>query len=105
MAAGLVDRPAHMPSRAIDWHLWKTGYMEVERPPIYFDPRNRPDVRRLYVTPPPLLHEAFDALVHHMDRLAEHGCQKLRHARRGRPVMGAKALKRVHPWSEPRTPA
>ena len=70
VAAGLVDRPGHMPFQAVDWHLWKSGYIEVKRPPVFFDPRNRPDVLRLYVTPPPLLYKAFDgdidALVHHL---------------------------------------
>jgi hypothetical protein len=105
LAAGLVDRPEHMPDNVFDFGLWKTGYIEVERPPVYFG-KNRPKVARLYVTPPPLLYRAFDGdidrLVHHMQRLTDEGARAIR-AARTRPVLGAKAVRRTHPWSEPRT--
>jgi hypothetical protein len=104
-AAGLVERPEDMPGRTLDFGLWKSGYIEVERPPVYFD-ASRPERLRLYLTPPPLLYRAFggdmDKLVHHMRRLGEDGLRAIR-AARTRPVMGAEALRRLHPWSEPRT--
>ncbi len=85
--------------------LWKVGYIEVERPPFYFG-KSRPERLRLELTPPPLLYHAFggdiDRLVYHMNRLAEDGIRAIRAARK-RPVMGARALRRLHPWSEPRT--
>ena len=105
VAAGLVQRPEHMPNRVLDFGLWKTGYIEVDRPPLYFG-ADRPERQRLYLTPPPLLYRAFggdvDRLVHHMTRLSEDGIHALR-AKRTRLPMGAKALRRLHPWSEPRT--
>ena len=105
VAAGLVDRPEHMPQRALDFGLWKSGFVEVERPPLFFD-TNRPERIRLELTPPPLLLEAFDGdlekLIHHLDRITEHGRRALRAASQ-RPSLGAKAVRRLHPWSEPRT--
>jgi len=105
VAAGLVQRPEHMPGRTLDFGLWKTGYIEVERPPVYFS-KDRPAVLRLELTPPPLLYEAFDGdldrLVYQMTRLSEEGLRALRAVQR-RPPMGARALERLHPWSEPRT--
>jgi hypothetical protein len=104
-AAGLVQRPEHMPLRSLDFELWKTGYLEVERPPVYFD-SSRPERLRLRLTPPPLLYRAFggdlERLVYHMNRLVDEGLQAIRAVRK-RPVMGAEALRRLHPWSEPRT--
>ncbi|HEX5099281.1 MAG TPA: hypothetical protein VFV94_07260 [Polyangiaceae bacterium] len=78
-AAGLVERPEHMPGAWFDFGLWKTGFIEVERPPVYFGERSElcagPDRLRLELTPPPLLYRAFggdmDKLVHHMNRLTE----------------------------------
>jgi hypothetical protein len=105
VAAGLVARPEHMPMRTLDFSRWKAGYVEVERPPVYFS-EDRPERLRLYLTPPPLLYRAFggdlDALVHHMGRLVEDGIRALRDVRR-RPPTGARALRRLHPWSEPTT--
>jgi hypothetical protein len=105
VAAGLVRHPDDMPQRVLDFGLWKTGYVEVERPPVYFG-AGRPERLRLFLTPPPLLYQAFEGdvarLVHHLERLTEDGARALREARR-RPPMGAKALRRLHPWSEPRT--
>ncbi len=105
VAAGLVEKPSDMPDYAFDFGLWKTGYLEVERPSVYFDD-GRPEALRLEITPPPLLYAAFggdlDALVHHMRRLADAGARALR-SRRTRPVAGVKRITRLHPWSEPRT--
>lgn len=70
-AAGLVQRPAHRPMRAIDFRLWKRGFIEVERAPLYFG-TDRPEHLKLYLTPPPLLCRAFggdlDALVYRLER-------------------------------------
>ena len=104
-AAGLVQRPEHMPMRTLDFGLWKTGFIEVKRPPVYFG-KDRPERLKLYLTPPPVLYRAFggdiDALVYQMNKLMEDGIRAIRDART-RPVMGAKVIRRIHPWSEPRT--
>jgi hypothetical protein len=105
VAAGLVERPEHMPGRCLDFGLWRSGYIEVRRPDFYFS-RDRPEVLRLHLTPPPLLLLAFDGdvdkLAYHMQRLATDAARELR-AARSRPVLGARRLQRMHPWSEPRT--
>ena len=105
VAAGLVARPEHMPQYDFDFGLWKTGYLEVERPPVFFG-SDRPRRLRLYLTPPPELYRAFggdlDALVHHMKKLSEDGIRALAAARTRQPL-GARAVRRLHPWSEPRT--
>ncbi len=104
-AAGLVQRPEHMPMRILDFGLWKTGFIEVDRPPLYFG-KDRPDRLKLYLTPQPVLYRAFggdiDALVYQMNKLLEDGIRAIRDART-RPVMGAKVIRRIHPWSEPKT--
>jgi putative transposase len=105
VAAGLVDRPEHMPGYVFDFGLWKAGYIEVRRPDFYFS-KDRPEVMRLEITPPPLLYQAFDgdtdALVHHMQRMANVALRELR-AHQGRAPLGARRIERLHPWSEPRT--
>jgi hypothetical protein len=105
VAAGLVERPELMPDFAFDFGLWKTGSLEVERPPVYFDD-SRPARLTLKVTPPPLLYRAFggdvEKLVYHMERLTTRALEALRE-KRARPAVGAKRLVRLHPWSEPRT--
>lgn len=107
VAAGLVSQPGELPLGAFDFGLWKTGYIEVQRPDVYFDPRIHDEVLRLEVTPPPLLYRAFrgdvDRMVFHMRRVAERGRMVLERVRK-RPARGLEALKRLHPWSEPWTP-
>jgi hypothetical protein len=105
VAAGLVSRPEHMPGFVFDFELWRKGYLDVRRPDFYFSD-SQPELLRLEVTPPPLLYLAFegelDKLVHAMKRLAEHSARELR-ARQKRAPLGARAITRLHPWSEPRT--
>jgi putative transposase len=105
VAAGLVSRPEHMPDHAFDFALWRRGYIDVDRPPVYFS-ADRPRQIRLYVTPPPLLFAAFggdlDWLIYHMRRTSEDAGRTLR-AARNRPALGAQRVARLHPWSEPRT--
>ena len=105
VAAGLVDRPEHMPGYRFDFGLWRSGYLEVKRPDFYFS-RERPEVLRLEISPPPLLLQAFDGdinkLAHNMQRLATDAARELR-AARSRPALGARQIARMHPWSEPRT--
>jgi putative transposase len=105
VAAGLVDRPEHMPGYNFDFGLWKTGFIEVRRPNFYFG-KDRPEVLRLEITPPPLLFRTFDgnidALVHHMQRMANAALRDLR-PHHGRSPLGARRIERLHPWSEPRT--
>ncbi len=105
VAAGLVSRPEHMPGFTFDFDLWLAGHIDVQRPDFYFSDR-QPEVLRLEVTPPPLLYRAFDGdmdkLVYQMKRLSEQGARELR-AKRKDPPLGARAVTRLHPWSEPRT--
>jgi hypothetical protein len=107
VAAGLVARPEDMPGLSLSHDRWKGGVIAVRRPPIYVDPRTSPAELPLVVTPDPELLWAFDgdldALVHHLDRLVEHGRRCIRDARRGRPVLGPEGVERIHPWSEPQT--
>jgi hypothetical protein len=108
VAAGLVARPELMPGLKLSHEQWKSsGPLVVPRPPIYVDPRRSPAELPLHITPDPELYAAFDgdlaALTHHLDRLVDHGLRRVRDARRGRRPLGAKAVRRIHPWSEPRT--
>jgi len=106
VAAGLVSRPEHMPDHVFDFDLWKSEGIVVTRPELYFD-KTRPSELILTFTPPPLLLREFDGdldkLIYSMKRLTDHAGQCLREARRGRAPMGAQAVQRLHPWSEPRT--
>ncbi|MGE0785156.1 MAG: hypothetical protein AB7S26_05660 [Sandaracinaceae bacterium] len=107
VAAGLVRSPEEMPGWTFDFGLWKTGPIEVARPDVYYDPKRSEPSLPLVFTAPPLLYRAaggdLDKLVHHMRRGTEYAVRELRVARKGRPVMGAKAVTRIHPWNEPRT--
>jgi hypothetical protein len=105
VAAGLVNRPEHMPGFTFNFDLWRTGYLDVQRPPVYFG-ENRPECIRLFVTPPPLLFAEFggdlDWLIYHLRRASEDAARTLRAARQREPL-GARRVVRLHPWSEPRT--
>lgn len=106
VAAGLVDRPRQMPGYVFDFGLWKAGGVWVERPEVFFSAK-LPQRMWLEVVAPPLLYWAFggdvDALVHHMRRLVDHAVRRIR-AARACPVLGARRVRRIHPWSEPNTP-
>jgi hypothetical protein len=106
VAAGLVSRPEHMPDHVFDFDLWKSEGIVVKRPELYFG-KSRPSELLLTFTPPPLLLREFDGdldkLIYSMKRLSDHAGQQLRNARRGRAPIGAQALRRLHPWSEPST--
>jgi putative transposase len=103
--AGLVDRPENWPGVLTDFGLWRAGATPVERPDLAYFARRDP-VRELVLTPPPELYAAFAGdtagLVHHLNRLVEHGVRELRRVRK-RPVLGARRCRRLHPWDEPRT--
>ena len=105
VAAGLVQRPEHMPGYVFDFDLWRRGSLEVKRPDFYFS-KNRPETLELIVTPPPALYAAFggdlDKLIYHMKRMANASGMALRAAQK-RPVVGAEALTQIHPWDEPKT--
>jgi hypothetical protein len=105
VAAGLVERPEHMPDFVFDFGLWKTGSITVRRPDFYFS-KDRPETLELLVTPPPLLYAAFggdmERLVYYMEKLCESGLSALRRERT-RPVVGVRRVLRIHPWAEPRT--
>ena len=106
VAAGLVDRPEHMPGSVFDFECWRRGYIDVKRPPVYFsqNDRVRPETIRMEVTPPPLLYEAFggdmERLIYHMNRLTDYATRRIKAARKF-PALGASAVRRIHPWSEP----
>lgn len=108
VAAGLVSNSASMPGVKLSHHHWRSGPIVVKRPPFYVDPKTNPDHMLLELSPPPELYRAFggdmDALVHHLDRLVEHGRAQIRSARKKHAApLGAKEVTRIHPWSEPRT--
>ena len=106
VAAGLVRTPAEMPGAKSDFGLWKSGGFAIQRPDFYFDAHQAQELP-VQLTPSPTEYHAFDgdldALVHHLRRLGEDATRQLHVARKGRPVMGVKALTRIHPWNEPRT--
>jgi hypothetical protein len=108
VAAGLVERPEHMPGSVFDFACWRRGYIDVARPAIYFadNADARPAVIRMEVTPPPLLYEAFDGdverLIYAMNRLRDDAVRRVR-LTRSRPALGTRAVQRIHPWSEPRS--
>lgn len=105
VAAGLVAHPDHMPMRSLDFRLWKRGFIEVKRPPVYFS-SDRPEVLQLRLTPPPVLYQAFggdlDALIYHLTRLTDEAVRVLREGNSREPL-GARAMRRMHPWAEPNT--
>lgn len=105
VTAGLVARPEDMPGQLFTFNTWLKGYIDVPKPSVYFG-RREPDVRRLIVTPPPLLYLAFggdiEKIVYHMNRLTDEGVRVVRNARK-RPPMGAREVRRIHPWGEPKT--
>jgi hypothetical protein len=107
VAAGLVRTPSEMPGWTFDFGMWKSGTIMVRRPTVYFDPDVYAEWLPLTFTPSPELYRAFggdlDALVHHMRKLSEDAVRALREVRKGRPMIGAAALRRIHPWNEPRT--
>ncbi|MCC6873337.1 MAG: hypothetical protein IT378_03430, partial [Sandaracinaceae bacterium] len=78
----------------------------IQRPDFYFDAHQAQQLP-VQLTPSPTEYLAFDgdldALVHHLRKLSEDATRQLHVARQGRPVMGVKALTRIHPWNEPRT--
>jgi hypothetical protein len=97
-----------MPGFVFDFARWRHGYIDVRRPSIYFseDDRVRPEVIRMHVTPPPLLYEAFggdvERMIYSMNRLSDDAVRQTKQTR-SRPALGARAVSRIHPWSEPRS--
>ncbi|MCP5041164.1 MAG: hypothetical protein GY944_09035 [bacterium] len=106
VAAGLVTRPEHMPGFVFDFGMWKSGAIRVRRPDFYFDGKERAEFVSVTFTPPAQLYRTFggnlDRLVHHMRRLQTEAVRELNAARKW-PVMGAQRIKRIHPYTEPRT--
>jgi len=105
VAAGLVDKPDQVPGRTIGFADWKVGYIDVPRPDVYFG-KNRPEVSRLYLSPPPLLYRAYDGdmerMVRQLERMERAAIEDILKARK-RPALGAEQLMQLHPWSEPKT--
>ena len=105
VAAGLVARPEDMPDCEFAFGLWKGEPLVIERPPIYCS-RNVPKQRELFITVDPQTFIEFrgdlDRIVHHF-RTGERRAVKAFRKARTFPVLGAKKLRRIHPWNEPRT--
>ena len=105
VAAGLVERPQHMPGQQLEYGIWATEGLVVRRPPGLFD-RSRPSEQLLPLAPSPEIMRLFEgdvhAAIHHMRKLAREGERAIRASRRW-PALGAQRLKRIHPSDEPRT--
>ncbi|MDH5676933.1 MAG: hypothetical protein OEZ06_32755 [Myxococcales bacterium] len=105
VAAGLVDKPDDMPGRTIGFADWKIGHIDVPRPDVYFG-KDRPEVSRLHLTPPPLLYRAYDGdverMVYQLERMERAAVEDIV-AARNRPALGVEGLMQLHPWSEPKT--
>jgi putative transposase len=107
VAAGLVERPEHMPGRQLEYGMWATEGIAVKKPPVFFD-ATRPSELLCNPEPSPEIMRTFEgdvgAAIHHMRKLAREGRREIRRARR-LPALGAQKLKRMHPSDEPRTMA
>ena len=105
LAAGLVDRVAHVPGRQLTVGMWVTDGLTVAKPPVFFD-RTRASEVQVNPEPEPELMRAFGgdvrAAIHHQEKLARQTAREIRAARRW-PAMGAQKLQRLHPYDEPRT--
>lgn len=106
VAAGLVDRPEHMPGCRFDFALWRGEPLVIKRPPIYFSSRTCEAERELHFEVDPLTFLEFggdlNAVIHHFRRVERVAVQSFRRARKF-PVLGVKKLRRIHPYNEPRT--
>ncbi len=106
-AAGLVERPEHMPGRQLEYGMWATEGLVVKKPPVFFggdrarelqcNPEASPEVMRAFGGD-------LDGAIHHMRKLAREGLKGVRAARTF-PAMGAQKLRRLHPYDEPRSMA
>jgi len=105
VAAGLVDRPEDTPDCRFGYELWKGDPLVVERPPVYFSPKGDQE-RELFITVDPQTYIDFrgdiDRIVHNFGK-AERGAVRAFRKARTFPVLGAKKMRRIHPWNEPRT--
>ncbi|MEM9068523.1 MAG: hypothetical protein AAGE52_08450 [Myxococcota bacterium] len=105
VAAGLVARPEDMPGCRFDFALWRGEPLVIKRPPVYFNPKTTEAERELRFEVDPLTFVEFggdiDAIIHHFRRVERLGVQAIRRER-SFPVLGAKRLRRVHPYNEPR---
>ena len=104
VAAGLVRRVEDYPGWVSDFGAMKRGVIVVDKPPLYFG-RRCPKQVELELSPPPLLAQAYggeiDKLVYDLE-IAARG-QERRFRRPTERVLGTEAVKRQHPWAEPRT--
>ena len=104
VAAGLVRKVDQYPGWVSDFGAMKGGVLVVDKPPLYFG-RRCPKQVELALTPPPVLTQVYggdlDKLVYDLEVLARGEQQRLR--REIDHVLGPDAVKRQHPWAEPRT--
>ena len=104
--AGLVERVEQYPGLSTDLGLMNGGAVRFDRPTIYVDGRYSPDQRDVRFGAPPDLVANYGSsrkVVYRLQRL-RHFKEKALAAHRKRPVLGALAVTRMHPWSEPRSP-
>ena len=106
VAAGLVRKPGDMTGFVFEFDMWARDAIRVRRTDFFFDPRTRPEWVNVRFRPPAKLRAAFGGdlkrLIHYMNRLMREAIRELNRARKW-PVMGAQRVKRIHPYSEPRT--
>lgn len=105
VAAGLVDRPEDTPDSRFDYKLWRGDPLTIERPPVYFSSKGDAE-RDLFISVDPQTYIDFrgdiDRIVHSF-RKGERGAVRAFRKARTFPVLGAKKMRRIHPWNEPRT--
>ena len=104
VAAGLVRDVGDYPGWVSAFGAMKRGVIVVDKPEVYFG-RRCPKQVELELTPPPLLTQVYggdvDKLVYDLEVMARGQQQHLR--REMDHVLGPDAVKRQHPWAEPRT--
>lgn len=106
VAAGLVQQPGQMPDCRFDYGLWRGQPLTIKRPPFYFNPKTTEPERELHFEVDPLTFLEFsgdlDSIIHHYRRAERSAVASFRRARTF-PVLGAKRLRRIHPYDEPRS--
>jgi putative transposase len=105
-AAGMVERPEHLPGVQLEFGHWASEGLVIKRPFVFG--KTRASETLCALDPSPELMRTFGgdvrAAIHHMEKLSREALREIRAARK-RPAMGAQRLKRLHPSDEPRTPA
>ena len=104
--AGLVARVEDYPGFSMDLGLMNGGVLVAKRPPVYFDRRHSPSEIVLPCRAPAdatLAMGSAEKVVYELRKLRELKERALAESRT-RPVLGALAVTRQHPWGEPSSP-